>query len=228
MWIPEPARRNSARLDQPSLPTPGTSYTEPVLGGVILCANTFLVERLSICLEFERENGKAGRTLEIWCNLHVLRRKKQRSSLCLILIHPTRLPVPMHQVCIGDSAINRGSLWCLKAVLSRVLPPPGMLLPPASIPQQRALYTQLHGRTRRARRGTRTLCLPTLPGRWGPGAGPPRPRCAPRSRAERDGAQQLRVASGSPRPGPAPALVGGGAPWAGSGSRSRTGRGRRR
>lgn len=109
----------------------------------------------------------------------------------------------MHQVCIGDSAINRGSLWCLKAVLSWVLPPSGTLLPPASISQQRPLYTQLHCRTRPARRGTHTLCLPTLPGRWGPGAGPPRPRSGPRSRAERDGAQQLRVANGSPRPGPA-------------------------
>lgn len=66
LHLHSPARRNSACLDRPGLPTPGTSYTEPALGGVILCANTFLVERLCICLEFERENGKAGRTLEIW------------------------------------------------------------------------------------------------------------------------------------------------------------------
>ena len=55
-------------------------------------------------------------------------------SLCLILIH---LPVSMHQVSTGDSAISWRSLWHLKVVCGKVLPPPGMLPPPFSISHQR-------------------------------------------------------------------------------------------
>lgn len=45
-------------------------HSQPGAGPFSVPTLTFLVDSVSICFEFELENGKAGRALEIWCNLH--------------------------------------------------------------------------------------------------------------------------------------------------------------
>ena len=56
-------------------------HSQPGAGPFSVLTLTFLLDSLSICLEFESENGKAGRALAIWCNLHF--QKEVTRSVCV-------------------------------------------------------------------------------------------------------------------------------------------------